>query len=167
MARTDERLVRLGDRIHQLRKSQRISQIELASIIGRSQSYVSSLENATVSDGKDAPITPPDDVLESLAQALRTDAAEFHAILGRTPPDIVNDDTVMQIARRIAAAPPAKREAVLTLLGPDDAPRRAPTRELEREPIVEEWDIAAQKGERNEADEAKVVAEIRRRRNQS
>lgn len=61
----------------------RMSAAELGEKIGRSQSYISALENAAVAKGKTKPITPHDDVLAALSRVLDIPLRELHAALGR------------------------------------------------------------------------------------
>ncbi|MGI4790598.1 MAG: helix-turn-helix domain-containing protein [Janthinobacterium lividum] len=80
MASIDQ-LKELGRLIRE--KRGRMSAAELGQKIGRSQSYVSALENATIAQGQAKPITPPDEMLEAIADALKVPVSSLHRALGR------------------------------------------------------------------------------------
>lgn len=77
-----EKLRRLGAAVREAREAKGWNQSELAAKSGVGKGYVSNIETGYVNPDR-GPVTPSDEVLAQLAQALEMPVAELHRALGR------------------------------------------------------------------------------------
>ncbi len=103
-----------GEEMKALRKAKRITQRDLADMVGVDFSYISKMENGKLAN------PPAEETLRKIAAILQTNADDFVVLARKVPKDlqetIVNDDFVVNFLRVAPRLDLKQRQAIQSVM---------------------------------------------------